>query len=117
MVRTYVPLLVAFFPILIFLFQFKQLNSKLNREVAEYERSVAQGTHYLSESASGDIYEPSSDDLGVHSHVLGGSTTPSSQGAFSIEERRRRTLEATLRRLQKEEEEIEHSCGTGATSL
>ena len=93
-------------------FQFKQLNSKLNKEVAEYERAAAHGTHYLSGAASGDIYEPSVEH--VHSHVLGGSASPS-QDVFSIEERRRRTLEATMRRLQKEEEEIEHSCGTGTT--
>ena len=47
-------------------------------------------------------------------HVLGrdsqssGSTTDE-----SMEERRRKVLEATMNRLRKEEEELEHCCGTG----
>ncbi|KAJ7747685.1 WLM-domain-containing protein [Mycena maculata] len=87
---------------------FKELNSQLNREVAEFERSVTEGTHRLQ---AGDIYEPEDlENVALTSHVLGG--TQSSPGADSVEERRRRMLEAALSRLQKEEEELENSCGT-----
>ncbi|KAJ7471930.1 WLM-domain-containing protein [Mycena latifolia] len=87
---------------------FKELNSQLNREVAEFERAAAEGTHRLQ---SGDMYEPEAlENAALTSHVLGGSSL--SRNIDSVEERRRRMLEAALNRLQKEEEELEHSCGT-----
>ncbi|KAJ7912522.1 WLM-domain-containing protein [Mycena leptocephala] len=87
---------------------FKELNSQLNREVAEFERAAVEGTHRLQ---AGDIYEPDALENDVlTSHVLGGSSR--SNDSDSVEERRRRMLEATLNRLQKEEEELENSCGT-----
>ncbi|KAL4247877.1 hypothetical protein ABKN59_007486 [Abortiporus biennis] len=101
---------------------FKELNSQLNREVAEYERSVAQGTHSL---GSLDVYEPGleadaySQILGRGSYVLGGGTstsTPLAVANESREDRRRRLLQATMNRLQKEEEELEQSCGTAGPS-
>ncbi|KAG6811551.1 hypothetical protein H0H92_006904 [Tricholoma furcatifolium] len=78
---------------------FKELNSKLNREVAEFEQAVARGTHYLSDSR--DVYQPSSD---LEAKEL-----------EDREERRLRILNATMARLQKEEEELEERCGTRAT--
>ncbi|TFK48531.1 WLM-domain-containing protein [Heliocybe sulcata] len=93
---------------------FKELNSKLNKEVAQYEEAVSQGTHHLGESW-GDVYEPSPGlEAEAHGHVLGGSVPASAND--SVEERRRRVLEATMRRLQKEEEELEQSCGTAGPS-
>ncbi|KAJ7280377.1 WLM-domain-containing protein [Mycena rebaudengoi] len=87
---------------------FKELNSQLNREVAEYERSVAQGTHRLQ---TGDMYEPEAlENEALTSHVLGGAGR--SVDGEPVEDRRRRMLEAALGRLKKEEEEIENSCGT-----
>ena len=92
--------------------QFKELNSKLNREVAQYEASVRQGTHTF---GSGGTYEPGSADAEMEAeatvHVLGGSSTASSVD-LSREERRQRVLDATLNRLKAEEAEIEDKCGT-----
>ncbi|KDQ61471.1 hypothetical protein JAAARDRAFT_511389 [Jaapia argillacea MUCL 33604] len=101
---------------------FKELNSRLNREVAEYERSVSLGTHSLSTGGGGDVYEPSSEvEAEARSHILGGGshTLGGSEGdnaSESRDERRRRILEATMSRLRKEEEELEHSCGTAGPS-
>jgi len=96
---------------------FKSLNSKLNREVAEFERSVKEGTHHLSGGPGYDVYQPSSDLEGeARAYTLGGDTSSSSLANESQEDRRRRVLEATVNRLRKEEEEIEHSCGTHSTS-
>ncbi|KAF9525922.1 WLM domain-containing protein, partial [Crepidotus variabilis] len=99
---------------------FKRLNSQLNREVAEYEKSVANGTHSLSGVSSKDMYQPSSElEAEARTYVLGsasavGSSTISSDLDGELpEERRRKLLDATMNRLRKEEEEIEHSCGTG----
>ncbi|KAI0339684.1 WLM-domain-containing protein [Trametopsis cervina] len=97
---------------------FKELNSKLNREVAEFERAATGGAHRLDEYTS-SAYEPSSEleaeaRLLASSHVLGGGSTP--LATDSREERRRRVLEATMNRLKKEEEELEHSCGTAGSS-
>ncbi|GLB41640.1 putative WLM-domain-containing protein [Lyophyllum shimeji] len=92
---------------------FKELNSKLNREVAEFERAAAQGTHYL--DRPDEVYEPSSElEAEAHSHVLGGGSAPGLGPAMddTREERRRRVLAATMARLRKEEEELEQSCGT-----
>ena len=94
--------------------QFKELNSKLNREVAEFERSAAEGTHTLSGWSPGDIYMPSSEVEADTQYVLGKDSQPSASTVDeSMEERRRKVLEATMNRLRKEEEELEHCCGTG----
>ncbi|TFK39712.1 WLM-domain-containing protein [Crucibulum laeve] len=95
-----------------------QLNSKLNRQVVEFERSMTAGTHYLSGGPDVDMYQPTSElEAEAQSYVLGGnrSTVPSSVND-SVEERRRRVLDATMNRLRKEEEELEHSCGTGRST-
>ncbi|PPQ75443.1 hypothetical protein CVT26_016217 [Gymnopilus dilepis] len=90
---------------------FKTLNSQLNREVAEFERSAKEGTHYL--SGGPDVYQPSSDlEREAQVYTLGGDSSASTLAVESQEDRRRRILEATMNRLRKEEEEIEHSCGT-----
>ncbi|CAA7265149.1 unnamed protein product [Cyclocybe aegerita] len=97
---------------------FKELNSKLNREVAEYERSVSAGTHYL--SGGPDVYQPSSElEAEARALTLGGSGAsagPSSFNEETQEERRQKLLQATMNRLRKEEEEIEYSCGTGKST-
>lgn len=89
---------------------FKELNSKLNREVLEFEQRVRDGTHTL--RADDNVYEPPAiePELEAHVHVLGGSG-PAPASDESVEERRRRLLQASMRRLE-EEEEIEISCGT-----
>ncbi|KAF6761814.1 WLM domain-containing protein [Ephemerocybe angulata] len=97
---------------------FKELNSKLNREVAEYERSAIEGAHSLSGQARAAGYGTPSSELEAEaqSNVLGGSASAVSMlEADSPEDRRQRILEATMNRLRKEEEEIEHSCGTGSS--
>ncbi|KAG6816052.1 hypothetical protein H0H87_008968 [Tephrocybe sp. NHM501043] len=90
---------------------FKELNSKLNREVAEFEQAVARGTHYL--SGGGDAYQPSL-EAEAQSYILGGAASLPLLND-SREDRRQRMLEATMARLRKEEEELENSCGTGTT--
>jgi len=85
--------------------QFKELNSQLNNEVAEYELSSVRGTHRLVE---GDIYDPEPSDAG---YTLDG-TSDSPLPEFAREERRQRMLAAALSRLQAEEEQMEQSCGT-----
>jgi len=100
--------------------QFKELNSQLNREVAEYERSVSTGTHHLSGGPGYDMYQPSSElEAEARAYTLGGSGSGVSSSSLdneTQEEKRRRVLEATMNRLRKEEEEIEHSCGTGKST-
>ncbi|KAG5644876.1 hypothetical protein DXG03_007517 [Asterophora parasitica] len=92
--------------------RFRELNSQLNREVADFERAAAQGAHYLHHH--GDVYEPSSElEAEAHVHILGGGDT--SYGGDSREEQRRRVLDATMARLRKEEQEQEKSCGTRPT--
>jgi len=94
---------------------FKELNSKLNKEVAEFERSTSEGTHDLMDG--GEVYEPSSElEAEAHTHVLGGSGIASMSLNESREDRRRKVLEATMSRLHKEEEELEQSCGTAGPS-
>ncbi|PPQ64349.1 hypothetical protein CVT24_008418 [Panaeolus cyanescens] len=94
---------------------FKELNSKLNREVAEFESSTAAGTHYLSGGPQYDIYQPSSElEAEANTYILGGSSS-SGPSYESQEDRRQRILQATMNRLRKEEEDIEHSCGTHAS--
>ena len=98
----------------LYTFQFKELNSKLNKEVVEFERSASEGTHDL--LGDGDVYEPSSElEAEAHVHVLGGGGMSSLDE--SREDRRRRVLEATMKRLRKEEEELEQSCGTAGPSV
>ncbi|KAF8654892.1 hypothetical protein AX16_003321 [Volvariella volvacea WC 439] len=108
---------------------FKQLNSQLNREVAEFERSSAEGSHRLGGSlARSDYYEPlDTEEIDTFSsssgggYTLGGGGSSSSSIPFSgvsvddQEDRRQRVLQATLRRLNKVDEEIEQSCGTAST--
>ncbi|KAK0188535.1 WLM-domain-containing protein [Armillaria mellea] len=94
---------------------FKELNSKLNKEVAEFERARSDGTHSLSGLETYDAYEPSSElEAEARMQVLGGS------GSFnrdeSNEDRRQRLLDATMARLRKEEQEMEDSCGTAGPS-
>ncbi|ETW78704.1 glycoside hydrolase family 35 protein [Heterobasidion irregulare TC 32-1] len=91
---------------------FKELNSQLNREVVAFERAKKEGTHTLVDGLGG--YEPSSElEAEARTYVLGGSGIAPS-GNETVEDRRRRMLEATMNRLRKEEEELEHSCGTAA---
>ena len=98
-----------------YFFQFKELNSKLNKEVAEFEQVQREGTHHLMHK--GDVYEPSSElEAEAHAHVLGGGGFSSLYQDESREERRRRMLDATMSRLRKEEEELEQSCGTAGPS-
>lgn len=89
--------------------------------MAEFDRAAAVGSHTLSDVRY--AYQPSSEleaEAQAHilsggsSHVLGGVSRVSSND--SIEERRRRVLEATMNRLKKEEEELEHNCGTAGSS-
>ncbi|KZT07234.1 WLM-domain-containing protein [Laetiporus sulphureus 93-53] len=99
---------------------FKEMNSMLNREVVEFERSMAEGTHRFIE---GGVYQPSSElELEAETYllsegpqVLGGSVS-GGVADESREERRRRMLEATMNRLRKQEEELEHQCGTAGQS-
>ena len=64
----------------------------------------------------GDVYEPSSElEAEAHVHILGGGGMSSLDE--SREDRRRRVLEATMKRLRKEEEELEQSCGTAGPSV
>ncbi|OCH85878.1 WLM-domain-containing protein [Obba rivulosa] len=98
---------------------FKKMNSQLNREVLEFERAAAAGTHSLSEMS--DTYAPSSElEAEAAAHVLGGGTNILGGQApgpgESREEMRRRVLEATMQRLRKEEEELETRCGTGSAT-
>ena len=67
-----------FTPKLTFVFKFKELNLKLNREVAKFEISVSEGAHYLSDHAV--IYQPSF-ELGLEetqTYVQGGTGSGSS---------------------------------------
>jgi hypothetical protein len=98
--------------------KFKTLNSKLNCEVAEFEKATSDGTHYLSGGPQYDEYQPSAAlEAEARGYTLGGGGGGSSSGSSSLaldsaEDRRQRILAATMNRLLKEEEEIEHSCGT-----
>jgi len=95
---------------------FKELNSRLNREVLEFERRVRDGTHTLRDD---DVYEPPATgiepELEAQVHVLGGSG-PAPASDESVEERRHRLLEAVMSRLEEQEQEIEISCGTAPAS-
>ncbi|KIK52349.1 hypothetical protein GYMLUDRAFT_49963 [Collybiopsis luxurians FD-317 M1] len=93
---------------------FKELNSLLNREVAEYESSVQAGTNVL--GYSGEVFEGPTTQLDAPQVLGGGGSGASSLVADSMEDRRRRALEAAERRLRLEEEEMENSCGTAGRS-
>ncbi|KAH7335463.1 WLM domain-containing protein [Rhizoctonia solani] len=89
---------------------FKTLNSRLNREVAEYEQSVKAGSNTLSgsmphASSSANIEREAT----VRAFVLGGESG-STLSNESREERRARVLQATMSRLEQEEKEIEDRC-------
>lgn len=74
--------------------EFKTLNSQLNAQIEAFEAAQRHGRHTL---IDGDFYQPEgADEL----------------SAGAIEERRQRILAATMKRLDKEEQEIEESCGT-----
>ncbi|TBU34162.1 WLM-domain-containing protein [Dichomitus squalens] len=97
---------------------FKELNSTLNKEVAEFERAQAAGAHQL---GGGGFGPPQSAlEAEAQEYALGGSYTLGGPGASSPgdspEERRRKVLEATMNRLRKEEEELEDRCGTAGHS-
>lgn len=100
--------------------QFQELNSQLNREVLEHERSLKVNTNTLGSDDSLSSYEPSSElEREATTFVLGGgqdSSLTRPRGNESPEERRRRVLEATMARLKKEEEELEGACGTTTTT-
>jgi hypothetical protein len=89
----------------------KNLNSKLNREVAEFELAEVNGAHRL--DGETDVYMPSPElsEADAHMHILGGDDVGS--WVESAEERRRRILSATMSRISKQEEELEQQCGTG----
>ncbi|PWN29739.1 WLM-domain-containing protein [Jaminaea rosea] len=94
--------------------EFKELNSKLNAELAAWEKNREQGTHSLVE---GEMYAPApqagSSNSGGGSYVLGGGAAGDlTAGPASSDERRRAILDATLRRIAKVEEEIEAGCGS-----
>ncbi|KAG8765431.1 hypothetical protein FRC19_006394 [Serendipita sp. 401] len=96
---------------------FKALNSRLNREVAEFERQLRESTHTL--MGGGPVYTPTDADSEMMaeatSHVLGGGSSLSPSGSslsLTPAERRARVLEATLKRLQAEEQHIEDMCGS-----
>ncbi|CAE6418219.1 unnamed protein product [Rhizoctonia solani] len=89
---------------------FKTLNSRLNREVAEYEQTVRAGSHTLSGGMPHDDRSTNIErEAAVHAFVLGGGTGSTAVNE-SREEMRRRVLEATVSRLEQEEKEIEDRC-------
>ncbi|KZP17568.1 WLM-domain-containing protein [Athelia psychrophila] len=90
---------------------FKELNSKLNKAVIEFERASAAGTHTLMGDVA--VYEPPAElEAAARANVLGGSDPSRLYLNESMEERRARVLNATMNRLRKAEEEVETSCGT-----
>ncbi|KAM5536586.1 hypothetical protein V8D89_009681 [Ganoderma adspersum] len=97
---------------------FKELNSELNREVAEFERARATGTHFLGEKADGVMPPRSALEAEAQEYVVGGAYTLGGVGTSdpgdSQEERRRKVLQATMNRLREEEKELEDRCGTAA---
>lgn len=101
--------------------EFKILNSELNAQIEAFERAQQDGTHSLVE---GDVYEPSGPALSNTTrggNTLGGghrlvTATDSANESNDIEDRRQRILMATMRRLEREEQEIEQSCGIAATA-
>jgi hypothetical protein len=96
--------------------EFKILNSKLNAELAAFEKNAKEGRHSLVE---GEMYVPaesgSAGAAGAQggSYVLGGAGLRSDES--STQERRDAILQATLRRMEKLEAEIEGGCGSGSS--
>ncbi|EPQ27633.1 uncharacterized protein PFL1_04771 [Pseudozyma flocculosa PF-1] len=102
---------------------FKTFNSELNAQIAGFEQRKAEGTHALVE---GDAYDPDAAAMAVPGGDGGGGaaggrrlgsgsgsgSSDANGGPTSVKERRQRILEATMRRLEKEEQEIEESCGS-----
>jgi hypothetical protein len=94
--------------------EFKILNSELNAQVEAYENKVSQGTNYLSDM---DFYVPEEANGGANAlqettHILGGSVGESSLEQGSVQDKRQRILLATMKRLEKQENEIEKGCGS-----
>ncbi|KAL6309347.1 WLM-domain-containing protein [Sparassis latifolia] len=93
---------------------FKELNSQLSREIVDFERAAAEGTHSLGDEAyTSSSYLEAEAQAYLASegpHILGGSSEY--PGDESRERRRRRVLQAAIIRLRKEEEELERQCGT-----
>lgn len=99
--------------------EFKILNSELNAQIEAFEKGKQDSTHRL---IQGDVYEPSAPTLssGVSSssgggHRLGGTANGVGE-TVTAQERRQRILMATMRRLEREEQEIEQSCASAATA-
>jgi hypothetical protein len=88
------------------------LNSQLNREVAEYEASVKEGTHSLRGTAYDVDSSNYDEDQGGGAYVLGGgpsgSVVPATPG--NAAERRAKIIEAAMKRLQEHEAEMESKC-------
>ena len=80
--------------------------------MAQFEVSAREGAHTL--MGSGAIYEPASDSsvggLVGGTNVLGGGGGRSE--LLTIEERRKRTVEAAMKRFEEQEKEIEDKCAT-----
>ena len=84
--------------------QFKELNSQLNREVAAFERARREGAHTLVDVS--DTWQPDPEleaqveageaEVERMGHVLGGVGGTSDETA---EDRRRRVLDAAMRRM------------------
>lgn len=93
---------------------FKNMNSLLNKEVAQYEATVKAGTHTLIDTAS--VYPGSAASLQENfvggmiggTNILGGESTAPS----TAEERRALMVQAAMRRFEEEESEIEDRCAT-----
>ena len=85
----------------------------MNREVAAFELEAKNGAHSLS-GYSGPTFDRGStieDEALVHAHVLGGGGS-SGEVLDGREAMRARVLDASLRRLRLEEQEIEDRCGS-----
>lgn len=75
------------------------------------------GAHQLTDTRG--AYEPDIERdaqiiSGGGAYILGGASASATDD--SVEERRKKMLEATLKRLEKEEQELEESCGTAGPS-
>ncbi|QRV88709.1 WLM domain protein [Ceratobasidium sp. AG-Ba] len=92
---------------------FKTLNSRLNREVAEFEQAAKAGSHTLSGSDARDDYGVNvQKEAALQTFTLGGSANVGQdQLSDDREERRQRILAAAMARLEREEREIEDRCG------
>ena len=70
--------------------QFKELNSQLNREVAEFERARSNGTHLLHDYVGEEYEPPSALEAEARAQVLGGLDARSLDLSESAAERRQR---------------------------